>query len=110
MIKVIYLSIAVLVFSFVALPIFSDVSKERDAIIASNNAAPTLDNDVMSFREIYALADETPANFDQATFLNNIAPAAGLDEDEFSSGFRGLEDSALADTPLISEETLENNL
>ncbi|NCO03731.1 MAG: hypothetical protein GW903_06035 [Alphaproteobacteria bacterium] len=110
MIRIIYLSVAVLVFSFAILPILNDVSKERDAIIASNNDAPTLENDTISFEEIYALADETIVDSDNPAFLNNIAPAAGLDEDEFTSGFRGLEDSALADTPAALDRLSQDNL
>lgn len=110
MIKIIYLSVAVLVFSFVALPILADVSKERDAIIASNNDAPAIENATMSFKEIYALADETAVDLDNPEFLNNIAPAAGVEEDEFTSGFRGLENSALADTPIDLDRVSQDNL
>jgi len=106
MVKIIFLSMAIFALSFIAAPIFHGVSKERNAILASNDFISTQD-DSLSFDEIYALADE---GRDEAEFLNNIAPAASGQEDAFTSGFRGLENSALEDTAPteMQQSDLEN--
>ena len=104
MIKVIFACMAVLVFSFTVLPIFTGVSKEREAILASNVQPAEQVDESLSFEEIYALADEgnNDATVDPAS-LNEITPAAGGIEDGFSSGFSGVETKGLEDTPLPQE-------
>ena len=99
MVRFIYLCMTILVVSFIAVPVFNGVSDEHARLqeIAQNTEQA---EDSLSFEQIYALADESendPAN------LNNIMPAAGgnAGTDGFSNGFRGADDSALADTPPI---------
>ena len=68
------------------------VADKRDVLLAqTDNVTPSRDQS-LGFKEIYALADEN----EQPFHLNDIEPAAGSYEN-FPSGFRGLEDSALAD-------------
>ena len=102
MTKFIFVCMAVLVFSFTVLPIMTDVSKERDALLASNTQTEEVADETLSFEEIYALADEGNTT-STASALNAIAPAAGDNTDEFSSGFSGVETKGLEDTPLPQE-------
>ena len=104
MVRFIYFCMAVLVFSFVAVPIFSGVSKEHEKLTAVDVANAPAEEE-LTLEEIYAFVDRS--NEGNPVFLNSIATAAGGDakEDVFTSGFRGQEDSALADTP--SEEPVE---
>ncbi len=98
MMRFIYVCMAFLLISFVGMPVYKGVSSEREKLTIVASAESNQD-DPLSFSEIYALADESSS--DNPAFLNNIMPAAGGDtsSDNFSNGFRGQEDSALADTP-----------
>lgn len=98
--KFIYLCAAIIVLSFTAAPAFYGVSEERNAILASNEQ-PTIQEDVIEV----AVEDA----FDPAS-LNEIAPAAGIQEDTgFSSGFSGVSDAALTDfEPVEEAETSED--
>lgn len=97
MVRFIYLCVAIVALSFFVVPAYFGVSKEHKNLTASTGTDTTAD--ALSFEEIYAIADEGPAD---PNSLNSIEPAAG--EDEFSNGFTGAEDSALEDEP---EEIIE---
>ncbi len=82
MMKFIYVCVAIILLSFLIVPMISGVSNERDAIAereieisSQNQDSPS--NDTLSFTEIYDLADDNNANIATAEALNNIAPAAG---------------------------------
>ncbi len=84
MIKFIYFSMAVVVFSFLIVPFFNGISAERNKINIrplqfSDNQAPSQNE--LTFDEIYALANEE--SFDPQS-LNNIAPAAGNEQTDIS--------------------------
>ena len=84
------LCVAVILLSFVAVPVYYGVSKEHDKIISSNSVENTAisSNTALSFDDIYALARENEAPLTPED-LNNILPAAGEASlgDSFSSGF-----------------------
>jgi hypothetical protein len=105
MVKFIFFCMAVVVLSFVAVPVFTGISNERDQLLAVNDA-PTAEEQSLSFQEIYDIASDTSdLTPDQ---LNNITPAAGENQpDYFSSGFRGREDSALENKERFIEEETE---
>ena len=99
MVKFITGCIAVVVLSFFAVPVFTGISNERGALL-DNAQTASVENDSLSFEEIYEIAAENTNPAD----LNNIAPAAGgnIQTDSFSSGFSKQEDSALENNaPII---------
>lgn len=103
MIKLIFAFMAIFVLSFTIVPIFSGVSNERDALLASAiDANEAEDTPSLTFEEIYALADENAPTIDPAA-LNAIMPAAGANTEEFSSGFSGTETKGLEDSPIPQE-------
>lgn len=108
--RIIYFSMALLVFSFVVVPMYSGISKKHDEIITTSVDTVAAADSSLSFEEIYEIAGES--NTEDPAFLNTIQPAAGSvnANQEFSTGFRAVEDSALADTPTDSflEETNQN--
>lgn len=103
--RIIYFSMALLVFSFIAMPIYYGISEKHNEII--NTEVTAIQDDSLSFEEIYSLADESYST--DPAFLNTIKPAAGnsAKNDQFSTGFRRKEDSALADTPVKIIEEVE---
>lgn len=103
MTRFIFFCMAIVALSFVAVPVFTGISKEHNALLASTDSIiPS--NDTLSFEDIYEIAGSNEA-LDPAS-LNNIAPAAGeSNNDAFSNGFGGTEDSALENSaPIIIEE------
>jgi|GEM_PF-2552513 len=106
MVRFIYACMALLLISFIGVPIYKGISDEHQKITTVADAQEAQTDDSLSFKEIYDLAAEDQ-NSDDPAFLNEILPAAGGSEttDNFSSGFTAREDSALADTPKeITEE------
>ncbi|MCI5059503.1 MAG: hypothetical protein MRY79_00360 [Alphaproteobacteria bacterium] len=105
MIRFIYGCMAVIILSFVAIPIYHGVSTEkaRLEVLASVDQEG---DDSLSFEEIYEIASEGGVSPEA---LNNIEAAAGGDTepDKFTTGFSGRENSALADIEpaLGAEET-----
>lgn len=102
MTKFIFFCMAIVALSFTAVPVFTGISKEREAIIISaaeteaQNATPSVEN-------LTEVASQD-VEFDAAQ-LNDIAPAAGNNRsDSFSSGFRRIEDSALENAPEFNIE------
>lgn len=114
MTKFIFFCMAIVALSFVAVPVFTGISNERDALLLSE--ASTTNNDAsLSFEEIYEIAAENSAPNDapSASDLNNIMPAAGGNEgDHFLSGFGNTEDSALENAPRTTNDVVieETNL
>ena len=100
MLRFIYGCMAVVILSFVAIPIYHGISTEKGDINVLADARSNAEGD-LTFEEIYALASEDAATPTTAEGLNDMMPAAGDDAstDRFSSGFNGTQDSALADTP-----------
>lgn len=100
---------AVVALSFVAVPVFTGISNEREALLLSEASTTNNDDAPLSFEEIYEIAAEN--NEPSASDLNNIMPAAGGNtRDQFSSGFGNEEDSALENAPrgndnIVIEET-----
>ena len=99
MVRFIFICIVFIAVSFTAIPALMNISKQRDAlIIQSTPESSVLVQNELSLEEIYALAD-TNETIDPA-LLNAITPAAGdniaVENEGFSSGFSGKEDSALA--------------
>ncbi|PJF20310.1 MAG: hypothetical protein CUN56_16815, partial [Phototrophicales bacterium] len=102
----------IIVLSFTAVPAFYGISKERAAILASNNASPA------QIQTTDIAAEDATNDFDPAV-LNDITPAAGIpttsveEDTEFSSGFSGISDAALTDfDPVqqnIAPDTTANN-
>ena len=105
MVRFIYICMAIVIVSFIAVPIFSGVSKEH-ARLQQVATTDTQTDNTLSFKEIYALADEAQPNPEA---LNEIEPVAGADtsQDKFSTGFNNTENPALADMPSAdkSQET-----
>jgi hypothetical protein len=101
---------AIVALSFFVVPVFTGISKEHTALVASTDAT-TPSNDTLSFEDIYEIADSNRESF-SPTSLNNISPAAGIgSQDNFSIGFSGTEDSALENTaPIIIEEIAPTEL
>jgi len=108
MMRFIYLCMAVIAFSFVAIPAYNSIAEKRadigsrDAVIAQEET-----NQSLSFDEIYEIANEgtTNANIDQdmatiAQSLNEIVPAAGAEStvpalpEDFSAEFQPTEHPA----------------
>lgn len=102
MMRFIYFCMALLVLSFIGVPIYNGVSSEHEKI-TTLATTETPSDDSLSFAEIYAQAEDT--TLDNPAFLNDIMPAAGDNNssDNFSSGFRNQEDSALAETPAAAD-------
>lgn len=101
MMRFIYGCIAVAVLSFFIVPMISGVSSEREKLMDVASIADAPDNGALSFAEIYEIAasDSADGALD-ASALNDITPAAGVDDaDSFSTGFTGRADSALEDAP-----------
>ncbi len=97
MVRFIFICIAFIAISFTAVPMLMNISKQRDALIIQNTLkSSVLVQNELSFEEIYTLASTNEA-IDPA-LLNAIEPAAGniVENEGFSSGFSGKEDSALA--------------
>ena len=108
MVRFIFFCMAFVALSFVIVPLVGGISNERQAILASadvNNPEPSQDS--LSFEEIYQTA-AAGEGIDPAQ-LNEIAPAAGQTDEEivFSTGFSAEAPTALADTPVETEETTE---
>lgn len=103
MMKFIYICMALLIISFVGIPVYHGIKGEHDRLQPRTIAATDIPDDGdISFVEIYA---PTSGN-NEAGELNAISPAAGNTvEDEFSQGFTNREDRALADTPEEISET-----
>jgi len=95
--RIIYFSMALLVFSFVIFPMYSGISKKHDEIITTTVDVVAANEDSLNLEQIYELADESYS--EDPAFLNAIQPAAGdsTSQDQFSHGFRAIEDSALAE-------------
>jgi hypothetical protein len=109
--KFIYLCAAVLLLSFTVVPMFTGVSKERAVILASSETSTTpVQDQSLSFEEIYAIAAQGQENqFDPAS-LNAITPAAGeVMQEGFPSGFSGISDAALTDAPTKIIVTEQDN-
>lgn len=106
MTRFIFFCMAIIALSFIAVPIFTGISKERKAMLNSEQANAE-QTDTLDFDEIYELTNAEPSAED----LNQIMPAAGgTAQDEFSSGFSGTVDSALADTapaPVTETQTTD---
>lgn len=106
--KFIYFCMAILVGSFIAVPIFTGVSKEHTALMAT--ATPVSSEPSSGLQDIYEIARQGGEDFNPDD-LNNITPAAGDDmeiaksTDGFSMGFRGIESPSLADTEDLIEIT-----
>ena len=101
MTRFIFFCMAFVALSFIAVPVFTGISKERDAILASSKSSIPAASP-LSFEEIYEIAgaDNTGDGFDASAF-NDITPAAGGEiSDQFSTGFSNREDSALENTAL----------
>jgi len=97
MVRFIFICIAFIAISFTAVPMLMNISKQRDVLIIQNTLkSSVLVQNELSFEEIYTLASTNEA-IDPA-LLNAIEPAAGniVENEGFSSGFSGKEDSALA--------------
>lgn len=104
MMRFIYVCMAFLLISFIGIPVYKGVSSEHEKLTTVAQADTDQGDGSLSFREIYALADESAS--ENPAFLNDIMPAAGENAapDKFSGGFVVREDSALADTP---KETID---
>lgn len=98
MMKFIYFCMAILVGSFIAVPVFTGVSDEHQALMASVAPATNATQTDNTLNDVYEIAREGSDNFSPED-LNNITPAAGADTpiDSFSMGFSGIEDSALTE-------------
>ena len=99
MVRFIFICIVFIAISFTAVPALMNISKQRDVLLSIDEPdSSVLVSSELSFEEIYALAD-TNETIDPA-LLNAITPAAGdntaVENEDFSSGFSGKEDSALA--------------
>lgn len=97
MVRFIFICIVFIAISFTAIPALMNISKQRDVLFSIDEPdSSALVSSELSFEEIYALAS-TNETIDPA-FLNAIEPAAGgvIENEGFSSGFSGKEDSALA--------------
>ena len=99
MVRFIFICIVFIAISFTAIPALMNISKQRDVLLSIDEPdSSALVSSELSFEEIYALAD-TNETIDPA-LLNAITPAAGdntaVENEGFSSGFSGKEDSALA--------------
>lgn len=107
MLRFIFLCMGIFIFSFTALPIYYGISGAHEELDASQTLASE-DNETLSFKEIYAIADKAQAARGPQS-LNNLAPAAGgaSDKTGLQGGFRQIEDSALADEPEVIPETEE---
>ena len=81
MVRFIFFCMAFIAISFFAVPLYFGISKARNQL---------------SERTSFASVNETLAG--NPSLLNEIEPAAGkITDEDFSSGFSGDEDSALAD-------------
>ena len=110
MMKLIYLCVAIMVLSFIGVPIYKGVSTEHEKLVAQADIQNAPAADALTFEEIYEIADQ---NTDQSPdFLNEITPAAGDNvlDNTFSSGFSKKEDSALAETPIEASAEIENEI
>lgn len=106
MTRFIFFCMAFIALSFVAVPVFTGISNERDAMLNAEETTVS-SNDVLSFDALYEIAgadtEITPES------LNNITPAAGsarASHDSFSSGFSGRIDSALENVAQPSVESI----
>ena len=107
MTRFIFFCMAIIALSFIAVPVFTGISKEHNALTTPTDTV-ILSDDTLSFEEIYEIAGSN-TSFDPAS-LNNITPAAGgNNNDAFSNGFSGTEDSALENsTHIVIEEVTSN--
>jgi len=104
MVRFIFICIVFIAISFTAIPALMNISKQRDVLLSIDEPdSSVLVSSELSFEEIYALADANLADANETidpALLNAIAPAAGdntaVENEGFSSGFSGKEDSALA--------------
>jgi hypothetical protein len=113
MIRLIYLCMAFIAISFIAVPVYFGIADEKDKLAEQYKAqdiAKTAPEDSLTFEEIYALAEEASSNPED---LNNIATAAGgppLNEN-FSSGFSMQTPTALKDpSPSIIIEVADDKI
>jgi hypothetical protein len=102
MIRFIYFCMAVVAFSFAAIPVIYGIAGERAGLTAPQLEADTVaaNESNMTYDEIYALADQDSSEIEwNESRLNEIAPAAGMEmftgEDRFSRGFTNIPPAGL---------------
>ena len=110
MTRFIFICMAFIALSFMAVPAYFGIQKEHAILMQNDTVAQN--NQSLSFEEIYAMADEDLLS--NPAFLNNIAPAAGnnddapVQEDYFSTGFSGTADSALEEEIVLKTEIISD--
>ena len=92
MIRFIFLSIAFMIISFFAVPIYFGISKEHQKL--TRTTALKQNDPSITFQEIYELADKNYISDPSA--LNSITPAAD-GKTKAENGFSRKEDRALPD-------------
>ena len=93
LLRFIALSAFIMIGAFFVAPAYFGISAERTKLDSVETASVEAQPEI-TFEQIYALADETE---NDATSLNNIAPAAGdtATKDVFSNGFSQKRNPAL---------------
>lgn len=108
MIRFIYACAAIVVLSFLVVPIYAGIAGERNAM-QKQVADSSNEQNSPALEEIYDSAQKTSADNGS---LNQIAPAAGTAEPAaniFSTGFSNTTYPGMeADTLVIEEEILDN--
>jgi len=107
MVRFIFGCAFVLGLSILAIPVYYGVAENKATVTAS--AEDT--NNTLTFEEIYEVAGDNQAGGQEIDpgALNAIeAAAGGQEKDAFTTGFTGVEDTALQDTPAPIEAMIED--